>query len=598
MCRHLSKSAPIFLLLALSGLLFLLRNILTLENLSFHTVSTHIQLQNSSPTAIAQKGPLPPYHNPTFCSHLGLEPTPDEALEDRNLLNAIAWPKPPAHSSPAPLNQTSDPVHSLFAILPSEGRREWRVGGQLEALVQMHDFQGRPKRYGGDFLVARLHSPELGAGVAGKVVDHLNGSYSALFPLLWGGPARVEITMVHSSEAVAVLQRLREQRPNRVFFKSLFRSGELSETTVCIPCLPPSYPQEPLCDHTDPHTGEPWYCLKPKLLGCDARINHAMGGYQKPLYTNEEELLFQRSGARLYRSCHFRTLEMCFILVCFITRSRVNIKVVLRASGPDRINVLPKKTELENSSIKPEPVKYTPSGYYYQGSWRSFGGTPARQFNDSSSVTQCLTGKVIHMYGDSTVRQWFEYLSAFIPEFNLRSPKKVGPLMAVDGKHNILLKYRCHGPPIRILPVSTSELRYVANELDGLAGGPDTVVVFSIWGHFTSFPVEVYIRRMRHIRRALVRLLDRGPGTLVVIRSANFAAMNQERSMHSSDWFSLQLDRVLRTMFTGLAVVFVDAWEMTLAHHLPHNIHPPPAIIKNMMDLILSHVCPDKKMKS
>ncbi|CAL8290731.1 unnamed protein product [Lota lota] len=238
-----------------------------------------------------------------------------------------------------------------------------------------------------------------------------------------------------------------------------------------------------------------------------------MGGYQKPLYTHEEALLFQ---------------------------SRVNIKVVLRASGPDRINVLPKKIdepELENSSIKPEPVKYSPSGYYYQGSWRSFGGTPARQFNDSSSVTRCLTGKVIHMYGDSTVRQWFEYLSAFIPEFNLHRPKKVGPLMAVDGKHNILLKYRCHGPPIRILPVSTSELRYVANELDGLAGGPDTVVVFSIWAHFTSFPVEVYIRRMRHIRRALPIVS-------------------------------------------------------------PHNIHPPPAIIKNMVDLILSHVCPDKKMKS
>ncbi|CAL8298722.1 unnamed protein product [Lota lota] len=564
--RHLSKYALIFLFLALSGLFFLLRNILTLENLSCHACSTLL-----SQAAFAQKGPIPPYHNSTFCSHLGLEPTPDEALEDRYLFNTIAWPKLPARPAPAPLIQTTDPVHSLFTILPSNGRREWHVGDQLEALVQMHDFQGRPKRYGGDFLVARLHSPELGAGVAGKVVDHLNGSYSALFPLLWGGPARVEITMVHSSEAVAVLQRLREQRPNRVFFKSLFRSGKLSETTMCIPCLPPNYPQQPLCNYTDLHTGEPWYCLKPKLLSCDTRINHAMGGYQKPLYTNKEELLFQ---------------------------SHVNIKVVIRASGPDRISVLSKKIELENSSIKPEPVKYIPSGYYYQGSWRSFGGTPARQFKDSSSVTQCLTGKVINMYGDSTVRQWFEYLSAFVPEFNLHRPKKVGPLMAVDSKHNILLKYRCHGPPIRILPVSTSELRYVANELDGLAGGPNTVVVLSLWAHFTSFPLEVYIRRMRHIRQALVRLLDRGPGTLVVIRSANFVAMDQETSMHSSDWFSLQLDRVLRTMFTGLGVVFVDAWEMTLAHHLPHNIHPPPAIIKNMVDLILSHVCPDKKMKS
>ncbi|CAL8318718.1 unnamed protein product [Lota lota] len=560
MCRHLSKFAPIFLLIALSGLLFLLRNILTLENLSFYTRSKPLQLLNSSHTDVAQMGPLPPYRNLTFCSHL--EPTPDEALEDRYLLNAITWPKPPA---PVPFNQTSDPVHSLFAILPSEGRREWRVGDQLEALVQMHDFQGRPKPYGGDFLVARLHSPELEAGVAGRVVDHLNGSYSALFPLLWGGPARVEITMVHSSEAVAVLQRLREQRPDRFFFQSLFRSGKLSETTICNMCLPPNVPQEPLCNYTDLHTGEPWYCLKPKLLGCGSRINHFKGGYKTDLITNKEALLFQ---------------------------SRVNIKVVLHASGPDGINVLPKKTGPQSLLHLMEEVAYdSPSGYYYHGSWRSFGGTPARQFSDSSSVTRCLTGKVIHMYGDSTTRQWFSYLTAFVPEFNLRSPEQAGPFMAVDSKHNILLKYRCHGPPIGFSTVSTSELRYVANELDRLPGGPHTVVVLSLWAHFSPFPVEVYIRRMRHIRRALVRLLDRGPGTLVVIRSANLRALDRDVSLNHSDWFSLQLDRVLRTMFTGLGVVFVDAWEMTLAHHLPHDVHPPPAIIKNMMDLILSHVC-------
>ncbi|XP_071775808.1 NXPE family member 3 isoform X2 [Centroberyx gerrardi] len=572
MCRNLSKYAPIFLLLALSGLIFLLRNIHTLENLNCHTVSTLYQLQSRIHSAFTQEGAPPLYHNHTFCGHLGQEPSPEDALEERYLLESIAWPEPPPHSAPTPLRQTSDPVHSLFAILPTKGVREWHVGDQLEALIQMHDFQGRPKRYGGDFLVARLHSPELGAGVAGQMLDHRNGFYSALFPLLWVGSARVEITLVHSSEAVAVLRRLREERPDRVFFKSLFRSGFLSETTVCNMCLPPS--QQPLCNYTDLHTGEPWYCYKPKMLSCDTRINHAKGGYQKHLITNKEALLFQ---------------------------SGVNIKVHIHASGPDRINVLPRKKdqpEVESSSTKPEPIKLTPSGYYYEGSWRPLGGATMRQFNDSSAITQCLRGKVINMYGDSTVRQWFEYLNAFVPElkeFNLYSPKNVGPFMAVDSTHNILLKYRCHGPPIRFSTVTSSELRYVPNELDGLPGGPDTVVVLSVWAHFSTFPVEVYIRRLRHIRRALVRLLDRAPGTLVVIRSANFQALDQEVSLYNSDWYSLQLDGVLRAMFKGLDVLLVDAWEMTLAHHLPHALHPPPTIVKNMIDVFLSYLCPEKK---
>uniref|UniRef100_A0A8C5AX30 NXPE C-terminal domain-containing protein n=1 Tax=Gadus morhua TaxID=8049 RepID=A0A8C5AX30_GADMO len=501
----------------------------------------HFQPQNSSHPALAQKGPLPPYKNHTICSHL--EPTPDEALEDRALLDAIVWPKPPA---PTSLNQTSDPVHSLFAILPSKGGRERRVGDQLEALVQMQDFQGRPKHYGGDFLVARLHSPKLGAGVAGTVVDHLNGSYSALFPLLWEGPAQVTITMVHSSEAVAVLQRLREQRSDRFFFRSLFRSGKLSENTVCNMCLPHNRPQEPLCNYTDLHTGEPWYCMKPKRLSCDTRINHFKGGYKKDLVTNKEALLFQRSGA-----------EPC-------TQSLLH------------------DPELRNRSIEPGPVQYNPSGYYYKGSWRLFDGTPVRQF-DAKSITQCLTGKVMNMYGDSTMRQWFEYLRAFVPGEH-RHPS----LCAND---SVAIPH----VPLIISNVLVHSLRYVANELDRLPGGPNTVVALSLWAHFSPYPVEVYIRRMRHIRRALERLLVRGPGTLVIIRSPNLRALDKEYSLNHSDWFSLQLGRVLRNMFMGLAVVFVDAWEMTLAHHSPHNIHPPPDIIKNTISLILTQVCPAKK---
>lgn len=236
---------------------------------------------------------LPTFHyNHTFCAHLGQKPSPEDELEERYLLDSIAWPGPPSQSAPTTLRQTSDPVHSLFAILPSKRGREWHVGEQLEVLVQMHDFHGRPKRYGGDFLLARLHSPELGAGVAGKVLDHRNGFYSALFPLLWVGSAQIEITLVHSSEAVAVLRRLREERPDRVFFKSLFRLGFLSETTVCNMCLPPDH--QPLCNYTDLYTGEPWYCYKPKVLSCDTRINHAKGGYLKHLITNKEALLFQR----------------------------------------------------------------------------------------------------------------------------------------------------------------------------------------------------------------------------------------------------------------------------------------------------------------
>lgn len=170
--------------------------------------------------------------------------------------------------------------------------------------------------------------------------------------------------------------------------------------------------------------------------------------------------------------------------------------------------------------------------------------------------------------------------------------------MAVDSKNNILLSYRCHGPPIRFTSVLSSELHYVANEIDRIKGGPDTVVLVSVWSHFSTYPIEVYIRRLRHIRKAVIRLLNREPATMVVIRTANLQKLDPGSSLFNSDWFSLQIDAVLRAMFKGLNVQLLDAWEMTLAHHLPHLLHPPPSIIKNMIDLILSHICPVGRKRS
>lgn len=211
----------------------------------------------------------------------------EEVEEEQYLLNSITWPGPLVQDLPVELS--SDPAKSYFVI---QGSSKQHIGGHLLVNVHVQNFLGLPKDYGGDFLIARLHSPKLHAGVAGKVHDHHDGTYTVLFPLLWAGVAWVEITMVHPSEAVAVLKRLQEEHPDRVFFKSDFRSGALSETTECNLCLPVN--QKPLCNYTDPKTGEPWYCYKPEMLGCGTRINHYKGGYKKNLITEYEAQFFQR----------------------------------------------------------------------------------------------------------------------------------------------------------------------------------------------------------------------------------------------------------------------------------------------------------------
>uniref|UniRef100_A0A3Q3FGX5 NXPE C-terminal domain-containing protein n=1 Tax=Labrus bergylta TaxID=56723 RepID=A0A3Q3FGX5_9LABR len=481
-------------------------------------------------TSAPSTGPvLAPYMPDNFCTIKPLSSA--DAKEERLLLDSIAWPETPPLPAPFSLNQTSNAAHSTFTILPRRGGGDWHVGDQLEVIIQMYNFQGNPKKSGGDAIVARVHNRALEAGVAGRVVDHLNGSYSAVFSLLWEG----SVTLVHSSEAVTVLRRLNRDHPDRVRFQSVFCSGSISESTICNVCLRQT--SQPQCNYTDLHTGDPWFCYKPKNLSCDARFNHMTTGYNNVLKTGELKL-FQSKSKGIYISLKHKY------------------------------------------GVNQDSGKSGLSGYYYQGVWRSLSGFNVHQFNNDSAISQCLKGKVVHMYGDSTIRQF---------------PKPAGPYMMWENANKIMVTYRIHGLPLRISIIPTSKECYVSKELDTLVGGTNTVVVLGIWAHFSTFPIELYIRRLQSIRRAVVRLLNRAPGTLVVIRTGTLQAMHVGNVISNGDWFSFQVDKVPRAMFNGLNVQLVDAWDMVLAHHLPHNIHPKRPIIKNMVDVLLSYICPQKK---
>ncbi|XP_067897010.1 NXPE family member 3-like isoform X2 [Heterodontus francisci] len=507
---------------------------------------------------------VPWTHRLVRCGYQNHSFTPEERSEGTFLLKMIEWPKPP---NPAVSYQkSSDPSHVRFVIL--NFAKTFCVGDQLQVMLQMNDFEGHPKQYGGDYLQARIHTPALKAGSAGTVIDNQNGSYLINFNLSWPGKVEVSVSLVHPSEGVQALQRLREEWPGRVYFKSTFKSGDTSETTVCNLCLPQT---KPLCNFTDLRTGEPWFCYKPEKLPCSARINHMMGGYEQKLLIGEEGHYFQ---------------------------SEVNIKKSILPRGPDYVTVesSPRAGTGLGKCIPGKPV-LSPSGFYYQDRWVSTT-CKVRHFDTPADVTDCLHGKKVYIFGDSTIRQWFEYLTGFVPglkTFDLGNTKNTGPHLALDMDNMIKVEYYAHGKPIRIAPISSQDLPFIANKLDDIKGGKSTVIAFTIWCHFNTFPVESYIRRLQNIRRSVLRLLDRSPDTLVVIKTANVQALPRQVSFYNSDWYSYQLDLVLRKMFEGMNVVFVDAWEMTLAHYLPHELHPQRVIIKNEIDVFFSYVCPLEK---
>ncbi|XP_063089681.1 NXPE family member 3-like [Cavia porcellus] len=479
-----------------------------------------------------------------------------------NLTHLLYWPLTPRHKRDI-LASTSAKTSTYH--LGGLTQTSYTLGGYLEAVLVARDHEGRPKTHGGDLFRAQLLGPSLHSGVLGDVRDLENGIYLLSFPLLWAGMAQVQVRLIHSSEAVEVLRRIWREEGATVDFTGYFRGPTGYEENMTCNTNPLLFGEkEDICYYKDEDSGELWYCAQPQTLSCDSLVGHSAGRYWKVTTPYEDALLAWNLTDQVLPQG----------IGPFHVSKKRNRKLVVRPEQPCYPGI-------------PAPK---PSGFYHGNVWYSLACS-SRSFPTADSIVGCLAGRIVHMMGDSTLRQWWEYLRDTVPSLkpiDLHATYHSGPLMAVDTTMGIVLHWRTHSWPLRTLRTQGASLHSVVRELTGLAGGPHTVVVLGLGAHFPTFPPSIFVRRLAGIRAAVMVLLSRAPSTLVVIKLANTGY----KSVYGSHWLILQVNRLLRVAFSDLRVAFVDAWEMTSSLALPDNIHPVKLIVSNEVDLLLSFICP------
>ncbi|XP_035677131.1 NXPE family member 3-like [Branchiostoma floridae] len=400
-------------------------------------------------------------------------------------------------------------------------------------------------------------------------MDHQNGTYTATFRLLWEGEVTIKIQLVHPRQAIDVIERTIRKHPIDLV---MFRKRYILENNAYIDTKCNVDPAifkntSAVCNYSDPHAGAWWYCEKAANISCNTPGYHGTDNGRRNRYKNFK-------GGKLFR--------------------RGNNAMKKSISGsPSKLYVRKGQDPLANRTRCVRGLT-TPqiSGFYLNGVWNSLV-CKNRHFSSQAGWQQCLKGKTLHFMGDSTIRQWWEHFVRILKMGKTHIPwaiHKTGPLLARDPVNNITLNYRSHGPPRNCPFTRTFLLRYVANTIDEIEGGPNDVVGITMWAHFTSYPVEVYRKRMEAVRAAIERLLHRSPETLVVIKSANTGRGNE---LKSGDWLAHKLDLIMREMFRGMNVVLVDVWEMTNAQTWHRdNIHPAPDIIVQELEFLCSFICP------
>ncbi|KAJ8039402.1 NXPE family member 3 [Holothuria leucospilota] len=184
-------------------------------------------------------------------------------------------------------------------------------------------------------------------------------------------------------------------------------------------------------------------------------------------------------------------------------------------------------------------------GYFLNDTWHPFR-CKIKTFSVEETLT-CLKGTHIYMFGDSTIRQFKEYFQSTFEGFKDISEKRRFPLSPkhlYNSVYNITVKYRSHGLPLKTPCQPMTEIHYVFNELDKLQGGPDVVILISLWAHFGKTTLYLYEKRIEAILDSVQRLLERFPETTVIFKGAN--TRNNDDSFWaicSSDWVAYRFEK-------------------------------------------------------
>ena len=193
-------------------------------------------------------------------------------------------------------NMKTDAKTSYFRIV--HHKEKYSLCDILEIQIFVRNKMNVSKTSGGDYFFVHIRSQDLlaSAGPEGGIDDHKNGTYTAKFKLRWTGKMSISVKLVHSSEAISLLRRIRDNIPARIAFDGIFKQAE-NKTTAREPCHITPYMfvkawesgsgpgVVEFCNFTDPLTGAPWYCVKPQNFPCSSYSNHVES------YSRNQEVL-------------------------------------------------------------------------------------------------------------------------------------------------------------------------------------------------------------------------------------------------------------------------------------------------------------------
>ncbi|XP_072015095.1 NXPE family member 3-like [Amphiura filiformis] len=445
-------------------------------------------------------------------------------------------------------------------------------GQYLHLLIHAADVQGRPKTSGGDVWFVTASSVDDKFYTSGRVLDHLNGTYSVYLFAGWTNTPTIKVKLVYTSHAAHFIENSYWTTPlPRVYWSAHFIQGNRTESSKCY--IETVEWDDTKCAYTRPiamgvHTA--FVCNKPRSLPCVALNDYLVDSGK----TNRAVENFGTGNMWLFSGC------MEYI---------GNGTIVTLKPDVDAVN---DSTPL-NVCLPDEPNPWS-HGYWSQSKWVSFV-CKTRQWT-RPEAGKCLQDKEIILLGDSTTRQWYTELVHLLGgNSNLKGVELVVKTKSIPA-YNTTVYWHFHPWTIGSVRKYIANLKYEVDILDELSetNCSKYVIVVSPWAHFTQWRRSAYIERLGLLRLAVERLQKRCPGVPVVVRGPHprLELVGTPSDLFSAaDYILYKMNTIMRDMFYGIGVHYIDIWDLNLSYPSKNTIHMPSRAVAQEIFMFLSYLC-------
>ncbi|XP_046549617.1 NXPE family member 3-like [Haliotis rubra] len=442
-------------------------------------------------------------------------------------------------------------------------RRAVALGEVFRIRIHLYDDYNQPLHRGGDLLAVLMDNTTLGATSVGRVIDHRNGSYTAMLRAMWRGTATISVTVLCGREAVSTYMRLMNPLTDVQKVFCVFEFDGMRTETIGYPSPDPL--EEDVCNMTSENYGLAWYCVKPdkRFLCSDwVKITKARLPSDK---TSSKEMFYK--SARTEKTLHVKTIQVF---------------------GRHDIIVDERQTRHRNT-ISSTWKKFVPEGFLYKGQWYIM---PKPLEISVNSLTKCLSNRNLLLFGDSTLRQFYSHLFKRLQMESLTGNWTTEQWHRQSRSQredlNFKMSWTPHELPLYFGDATRATARPVYVNVDEIPSGSNDLVVIHMYAHFTNHQPHVYRESIRRTANAVKRLLQRSPKVIVGIKGPHYYTYPDNLA---GGWSHIY-DTIIREEFRDVSskVIYINAWDVVLASKA-RELHPVAWAVEATFNSFLNDAC-------